>query len=176
MASVDSNDLQYSMEPSTEESNPQTSHSENDDHTDEDSERPNQSLDALYVPVKTPVGENALLRFQWMRLHPATAMACLPVAVDNRDSDGTIKTVPPGSSIVEVSRALPAYRDALWSKAGEDPLAPSGNCHQDATTTTTPTEPQSRPLVQSTGVTIDLCEYLLVDPPLMSQSTSAMFD
>jgi hypothetical protein len=111
-------------------------------------------LDRLYVPVKSPItGNDELLRFQWMRLHPATAVACL--------AEEGAEDIP--AAIAEAARNFPIHQ--------EQPLDINKMSAKTGAKST-----RKPPVMKLTDLTIDLCEYLLLDPPLLSPMTDAMFD
>jgi hypothetical protein len=118
-------------------------------------------LDRLYVTVKSPLtGNDELLRFQWMRLHPATAVACLA-------EDGA-EGIP--AAVAEAARNFPIHQE----QAIEDCAASHKN-HMSTTKTAAKTDGKSPPLLKLADLKIDLREYLLLDPPLLSPMTDAMF-
>lgn len=103
----------------------------------------------LSVAVQDPTGAVNALKYQWMRVHPATVVAC---SQDDADP------------IVQLSRQFHNYRDA--AAARKQRAQGDGG---------TPESLNNRPaLLTASGVNIDLCE-LLPDPPLLSMSVDAMF-
>ena len=145
-----------------------------------------QRLDRLYVPVKTPNGTDELLRFQWMRPHPATLMACLP------DDDDEHDEIP--SSAKQLSRAFPSYQASLSSVSSDDRLGAaiqekkqkqklyqsaeyeSSGGNEQRNHQTENASPQHESLLQATGVKVDLCDFLLLEPPSLSPVTEKIVE
>mmetsp|Transcript_4142 Transcript_4142/g.6289 ORF Transcript_4142/g.6289 Transcript_4142/m.6289 type:complete len:340 (+) Transcript_4142:151-1170(+) len=109
----------------------------------------NLGTDALHVPVRTPENVETFVQFQWMRLHPCTAI----VALSENDD-----TAPE----VQVSKMMPQYQAAVLratSSSGSAAEQTTFETDEDAILCTSP-------FFQASGVHVDLCD--LFDPPLLS--------
>mmetsp|Transcript_6306 Transcript_6306/g.9017 ORF Transcript_6306/g.9017 Transcript_6306/m.9017 type:complete len:341 (-) Transcript_6306:64-1086(-) len=111
----------------------------------------NLGTDALNVPVRTPENVESFLQFQWMRLHPCTAIVALS------ENDDT-------SPEVQVSKMMPQYQAAVLratSSSGSVAKQTAPEVDEDAIQ-------HASPFFQASGVYVDLCD--LFDPPLLSDS------
>mmetsp|Transcript_18286 Transcript_18286/g.25767 ORF Transcript_18286/g.25767 Transcript_18286/m.25767 type:complete len:340 (+) Transcript_18286:238-1257(+) len=109
--------------------------------------------DALHVPVRTPKNVESFLQFQWMRLHPCTAIVALS------EDDDT-------SPEVQVSKMMPQYQEAVRRTNSS---ATSAVAEQTATLRTNQDMAvNASPFFQASGLHVDLCD--LFDPPLLSNS------
>jgi hypothetical protein len=115
-----------------------------------------------------------LLKFQWLRPHPATAIACLS------DTDEELP-----SSVKQLARSFSTYSVASPERASGDSTTlgfkkgTGEHFHyqpENDKSQSTPNNNLDHPLVQATGVKLDLCDYLLPDPPMLSNVTGIILD
>jgi len=105
------------------------------------------SLENLKVDVIETDGTNAVAKFQWMRIHPLTAIAGLVAS----DEDASPTSLDP--SVVALARRFGDYRQAAAERQITGAVV-SSSC---------------TPNVTASEVTLDLRD-LLMDPPLMSNA------
>lgn len=104
-------------------------------------------LSALDVPVLSPENVETFLQFQWMRVHPSTAISL------SEDQS---------SSAVQVARMVPQYRAAVAARKKSEKNKMAAN---------TPDQDDvdlHSPFFQASGIEVDLCD--LFDPPLLSEN------